>query len=519
MSILDVTNLTHSYGDKKIFSSTGLQLFRGDKMGLTGLNGAGKSTLINILAGNVIPDDGYIKWNPRVRIGYLDQQAKIDGSLSVREYLKGAFAHLYETERELQKINAEIAACANGGSDGLDGLLTRAGDCMNLLESNNFYGLNSEIDKVAAGLGIVAFGLDTPVRQLSGGQRAKVMLAKLLLENPDVLMLDEPTNFLDRDHIEWLSKFLVSFKGSFILVSHDYTFLNRVVNCICNIEFYAISRYNGSFESFVRQKEAKAEEYARNYNRQQEEIAKLEDYIAKNLVRASTTKMAQSRRKKLEKMEKLDRPQTVAKPAFTFKYHAIPPKIILRVKDLEVGYTQPLLPKFSVSLRLGERLGITGFNGIGKTTFLKTISGLLPRLSGSYRFDDGVVIGYYEQENKWENPNRTALDEIRDAFPRLNEKEARAALARCGLRRDQVLQALGTLSGGEQAKVKLCKLTMTPCNLLILDEPTNHLDQNAIEQLKTAVLGFEGAVIFVSHSKEFCEELAEKQLDLEKLFD
>lgn len=517
MSIVEATDLSHSFGDKKIFSHTSLSLFKGDKMGLTGLNGAGKSTLINILAGILIPDGGYVRWNPKVRMGYLDQQAKIGGEQSVRQYLKGAFEYLYRTDRRLQQINQQVAVCTDPAV--LDPLLSEAGSCQNLLEINNFYALDSEIDKVAAGLGITAFGLDTPVGHLSGGQRAKVMLAKLLLENPDALLLDEPTNFLDRDHIEWLAKFLTAFKGSFILVSHDYKFLNRVANCICHIEFNAITRYNGSFESFVKQRELRAEEYVKNYNHQQKEIAKLEDYISRNLYRASTTAMAQSRRKKLEKMEKLDRPQQTPRPAFTFKYKSIPPKIMLRVKDLEVGYDQPLLPRLSLHLKTGEKLSVTGFNGIGKTTFLKTVAGLLPRLSGSYKFDENVVIGYYEQENRWEDPSRTALDEIKAHFPRLNDKEARGALARCGLRREQALQSLSTLSGGEQAKVKICRLTLTPCNLLMLDEPTNHLDQNAILQLKKAVSDFPGAAIFVSHSKDFCTELADKELNLEKLFD
>ena len=517
MNILDVTGLTHSFGDKKIFSDTGLSLFRGDKMGLTGLNGAGKSTLINILAGTVIPDQGYIKWNPKIRAGYLDQQANIDGCQSVRDYLKGAFDHLYQTETLLEETNAKIAACKDRTE--LEKLMAVSGDCQNLLESNNFYGLESEIDKVAAGLGITAFGTDKPVEKLSGGQRAKVMLAKLLLENPDVLLLDEPTNFLDREHIEWLGKFLINFKGSFLLVSHDFPFLNRVVNCICNIEFFTITRYNGSFESFLKQKEQKAEEYQRRYSRQQKEIAKLEDYIGRNLYRASTTAMAQSRRKKLEKMEKIDRPQQAVKPTFTFKYQSIPPKIMLRVKDLEVGYGEPLLPKIAINLRTGERLSVSGFNGIGKTTFLKTIAGLLPKISGSFKYDPNVVIGYYEQEHHWEDPSRTAFNQIRELFPKLKDKDVRGNLAKCGLKHEQAMQSLSTLSGGEQAKVKLCILTLTPCNLLILDEPTNHLDQNAIEHLKQAIMDFPGGVIFVSHSKEFCEALADKQLNMEKLFD
>jgi ATPase subunit of ABC transporter with duplicated ATPase domains len=516
MSLVEINGLTHLFGDKKIFNDTSIQLFRGDKMGLTGLNGAGKSTLINILTGVVIPDKGEIKWNPKTTSGYLDQQAKIDGNQPVGEYLKGAFAFLFEADIKLEKTHAQIAICKDEVE--LQRLLEISGECQNILEANNFYAVQSEIEKVAAGLGITAFGLDTPVKNLSGGQRAKVMLAKLLLQRPDILLLDEPTNFLDREHIDWLAKFLIAFKGSFLLVSHDSAFLDRVVNCICDIEFYMISRYNGTYGSFMKQKEQKAEEYVRGYNSQQKEIAKLQDYVSRNLARASTTAMAQSRRKKLEKMDRIEKPIPPIKPTFMFQLHTISPKTILKVRKLEVGYTESLLPKIDLSLKTGQKLAVTGFNGIGKSTFLKTISGLLPAISGGYKYDDGVVIGYYEQENLWEDPKKTPFSEIKDKFPRLKDKDVRGSLARCGLKPEQVMQELATLSGGEQAKVKLCKLTLRPCNLLILDEPTNHLDKNAIAQLKQAVLSFEGSVLFVSHSKEFCE-LADSMLDMEKLFE
>jgi ATPase subunit of ABC transporter with duplicated ATPase domains len=517
MSILEVTELTHTFGDKLVFKDTGMQLFTGDKMGLTGLNGAGKSTFINILAENIMPDEGRVKWDPRARVGYLDQQAKIRENVEVKNYLRGAFRELFEADRQLGALNIEISACRD--EDRLSELLKKAGECQSRLESGNFYSVDSQIEKVAAGLGITAFGMETPVRRLSGGQRAKLMLAKLLLEDPDVLLLDEPTNFLDREHIDWLAKFLNSFKGSFILVSHDFGFLNRVVNCICDIDNYHITRYNGSYEDFVRLKELHAEEYERSYEHQQKEIAKLEDYISRNLARASTTAMAQSRRKKLEKMDRIAKPQHAAKPTFTFMFRQVSKKTLIKINKLEVGYTQPLLPKISMQLKTGEKVAITGFNGIGKTTFLKTVAGLLPKLSGSVRFDEEVVIGYYEQENVWEDPQKTAFSEIKDAFPRLKDKEVRGHLAKCGLRAEQAMQSLATLSGGEQAKVKICRLTLTPCNVLILDEPTNHLDVNAIEQLKEAVLAFEGLVLFVSHSKSFCDEIMSRKLDMEALFD
>ena len=517
MSILEVKNLSHNYGDKQLFQNTGLQLNRGDKMGLTGLNGAGKTTFINILTGTVSPDAGSIKWHPKIRVGYLDQHAAVDETLTVRAYLSGAFADLFETERQLNELNEAISVCTD--EDELYRLCTRAGAKQELLESRNFYAVDSEIDKIAAGLGLTAFGMDTKLGHLSGGQRAKVMLARMFLEVPDVLILDEPTNFLDQEHIEWLTKYLTIFKGSFIVVSHDFAFLNRVVNCISDIEFGVITRYNGNFESFQRQKESRREEYIKNYHAQQKEIGKLEEYIQKNLTRASTSAMAKSRRKKLEKMQVMEKPVELPVPTFLFEYTPPVGKTALWVNDLQVGYGEPLLPEINLVLKLGEKIAVTGFNGIGKSTFLKTICGLLPPLSGAYRYPDKLKIGYYEQENNWEHPDYTPFQELKESFPRLSDKQVRGHLARCGLRQEHIMQKLSTLSGGEQSKVKLCKLTLSPYNLLILDEPTNHLDVNAVAQLKTAIRSFEGSVIFVSHSKEFCAETADWTFDFESLFD
>ncbi|HKM32412.1 MAG TPA: ATP-binding cassette domain-containing protein, partial [Oscillospiraceae bacterium] len=296
MSILDVKNLVHTVGDKKLFNDASMSLFGGDKLGLTGLNGAGKSTFINILIGEIVPDSGMVKWNPKNKLGYLDQHARVKNEgITVRSHLTDAFSHLFKVQKKLTDITSQIAE--NLDSTDLDVLMEEMGELQMQLEIEDFYPLESEIDKTAEGLGLTAFGLDTPLSRLSGGQRAKVMLAKLLLEAPDVLLLDEPTNFLDREHIDWLAKYLQGFKGSFIVVSHDFSFLNRIVNCICDIEFGAIARYNGTYESFVNQKEQRHAQHIKNYESQQKEIAKLEDYVQRNIVRASTSKMAKSRRK------------------------------------------------------------------------------------------------------------------------------------------------------------------------------------------------------------------------------
>ncbi|MGN0173397.1 MAG: ABC-F family ATP-binding cassette domain-containing protein [Acutalibacteraceae bacterium] len=517
MSILEVKNLTHIFGDKKLFSNADMQLFGGDKLGLTGLNGAGKSTFINILIGEVVPDEGYVKWNPRFKLGYLDQEAKIKQSLSVKNYLLEAFLHLFEIDEKLQSINEQISECDDIDRQML--LCEEAEVLREQLESEDFYSVNSNVDKVAAGLGITGFGMDTDVKTLSGGQRAKVMLAKLLLENPDVLLLDEPTNFLDKEHIAWLTKYLNGFKGSFILVSHDFEFLNSVVNCICDIDNGQITRFNGDYNTFIKLKELKQNELIKNYNSQQKEIKQLQEFIDKNIVRASTSKRAKSRQKKLDKMERLEKPSAAVKPTFLFDYTPAVGQMILKTKNLSIGYYYPLVPEINLELFAGKKLAVTGFNGIGKTTFIKTINGIIPPISGEYSLADNIKIGYYKQENEWDDDSLTALEEVKNAYPLLNDKEIRTALSRCGLQGEKVLQKLSTLSGGEQSKVKLCKLTLQKYNLLLLDEPTNHLDVNAIEQLKTAIAKFEGTVLFVSHSKEFCESVADDVLDFEKLFD
>lgn len=516
MSILEVTGLTHTFGDKKLFDNAEMQFSRGDKMGLTGLNGVGKSTFLGMLTGELLPDNGYIKWNPRVKVGYLNQQAKIpDGD--VIAYLRGAYRELFAAQKELEALNAQISSCRD--PDALDELLREAGDRQELLDARNFYAVESEIEKAAAGLGIAAFGLDKPVAELSGGQREKVMLARLLLESPDVLLLDEPTNFLDTPHIEWLAKYLQAFKGSFILVSHDFTFLNRVTNCICDIEFGVMSKYNGSYDSFLRQKEAKREGFLKNYQSQRKEIAKLEDYVARNMARASTAKQAKSRQKKLDKIKVLEKPSDAPKPDFLFRFTAARGKKVLVAENLAVGYAEPLLPEINLTVQAGQKVAVTGFNGIGKSTFLKTVCGLLPALSGTYRYAENCAVGYYAQEPDWPDESESPLSFLKNVYPKKTDKEIRGALSRCALKSEQVMRALSSLSGGEQAKVRVAKLILRPFSLLILDEPTSHLDVNAIDQLQTAIKQYEGSVLFVSHSPDFVKNTADSVLDMEKLFD
>lgn len=510
MSLLEVHNISHQYGDKILYKNASFELFKGEHMGLVGQNGAGKSTLLKTLVGEVVPDEGFIRWQSKVHVGYLDQYSKVDENQRIFDYLRTAFQDLFEAEQKLKKVNEELLTNP-------DPILVRtAANLQDQLEQRNFYAIDSEVQKVAAGLGITPLGLDRPLGKLSGGQRAKVILAKLLLENPQVLLLDEPTNFLDTEHVDWLVKFLKGFKGAFIIISHDADFLDRTCTCICDLEFNTIKKYSGGYQSYLKQKEQQEIAYLRRYESQQREIERTEDYIARNKVRASTAAMAKSRQKKLDKMEKIAAPKFVVKPNFKFPYESISTQKALEVTDLEVGYYYSLLPKLSFTVATGKKMVFTGFNGIGKSTLLKTLVGEIPALGGKFQFGERTKIGYYAQDLVWEDDSLTPMDYIQNLYPKMTVKETRAALSRCAIRSDHAVQSIATLSGGEQSKVKLCKLTLTPPNFLILDEPTNHLDTDAQEILKKAIVNFQGTVILVSHDPTFYRDWADEVFDIEE---
>ncbi len=516
MSLIKITNLSHNFGDKVVFRNANLVLYNKEIMGLVGLNGTGKSTLIKMIIGDLIHDKGKIETHPKSRLGCLDQHAEIKGKSDIRNYLREAFSDLFEIEDKLNAVNEKLATVTDDNK--MMELLDKSSNYFEFLESKGFYGVDAEIDKVASGLGISAFGLDTSVNTLSGGQRAKVMLAKLLLDNPDVLILDEPTNFLDVAHIDWLMKYLNGFAGAALIVSHDSKFLDAVSTCIADIENKKITRYNYKFEKFLAEKGLRSEQYRAEYAKQQKYIAKLEDFVARNIARASTSNMAKSRRKTLNKLDRIERPSETQKPHIRFAYRNIGSRILLEVENLEIGYSHSLLPPISITIEKGEKLAISGFNGIGKSTFLKTLGGKLPAISGKFKFATACVIEHFEQDNTFLDDNQTPIEFMRGEYPLMGEKELRGALARCGLKGEHMQTPLKRLSGGEQAKTTIARLTLSPANVLILDEPTNHLDVNAVEQLKEAIKEFEGSILFVSHDKHFLKEVADKMLDMEKLF-
>ena len=512
MSLLTVTGLSQGFAEKELYRDASFELYKGEHMGVVGQNGVGKSTLIKILIGEVIPDQALIRWQSNLKIGHLDQYAELDGSVTIDTYLRTAYSELYELETEMERLYEESARTGDAE------LLRRASGYQERLAALDFYSVGSQINRAVTGLGLDAIGTDRLIGELSGGQRAKVILAKLLLEKPNVLLLDEPTNFLDQEHVEWLEDYLNAFEGAFIVVSHDFDFLEKISTCILDIEFGTIKKYHGRYSEFLKQKSHLREDYLRQYQAQQKKIEETEAYIRKNIAGVNT-KMAQGRRKQLSRMERLAPPSFIEKPVFRFREVGLLSQTALTVTGLEVGYYYPLLPKLNLSVPTGQKLVITGFNGIGKSTLLKTLVGALPALSGSLRFAEQTQIGYYEQELQWENPKATPLAYLSDCYPRYTVKELRRFLAQCGVKAEHVSQPLETLSGGEQSKVKLCRLLLTPYNFLILDEVTNHFDAEAKEALQKALIQFRGSVILVCHEESFYKSWADRVFSVEELFD
>lgn len=510
MSILNLENISFGYDDKTIIKNISFRLLKGEHVGLIGTNGAGKTTLFNLLCGSLIPDSGTIYMPSSVKIGYLDQQSLLQEEYSIREILRTAFAELYMLEKELLSIGDRLSASAEGNTDKL---LRDFGRIQELLQQSDFYSIDSLINNVAGGLGLAALGMDTPVRLLSGGQRTKIKLAKLLLEHPNLLLLDEPTNYLDKEHVDWLADYLSSYPGSFIVISHDTVLLNKITNVIYHLEYAGLKRYPGNYDKFLLLQEEEHKQYVLEYSRQQQQIAKLEDFISKNLVRASTTKQAQSRRKQLNKIERLEKPKKLPKPTFRFNYSRESSRLVFESQNLNIGYTYPIISSLNFKLTKGEKIAITGCNGIGKTTLLKTIMGTLPALGGHMELGEFLSPLYFEQEVK--QKDLTPLDAVWADFPGKTQKEIREALAKCGLKQEHVLQRLSSLSGGEQSKVRLCKLMLQPGNWLLLDEPTNHLDINAKQALREALTAFEGTVLLVCHEEEFYRDWVTGIWDME----
>lgn len=510
MSLLHVEELSHTYLDKILYENTSFDVFKGEHVGVVGQNGVGKSTLIKILTDEVISDKGIIKWGNHIKIGHLDQYAQINKDQTIEQYLHDLYHELYELEKSLIKMYEKIAIKED------EKVLKKISRIQEELIQSDFYQLDVKINKVVYGLGINAIGVDKKISDLSGGQRAKVILAKLLLEEPDVLLLDEPTNFLDKEHVDWLINFLTSFKGTFLVVSHDIEFLDKITDTILDIDMRKIKKYHGKYTDFLKQKEQLREEYVKNYKVQQKKIEKAEKFIQKNIA-GTKSKSAKSRRKQLEKMERLEPPTFNKAHSFLFKEVPFLGNRSLEISNLTVGYDEPLIKNLNLKLNGMEKIVITGFNGIGKTTLLKTLVGEIQALKGDYRFHPQIKIGYFEQEFVWEDKTKTPIQLISDHYPTLNQKQIRSLLATVLLKDNQVVQKLEDLSGGEQSKVKLCLLLQESYNFLILDEPTNHLDKETKKELQNSLKQFEGNIILVSHEASFYEDWIDRIINVEDL--
>ena len=502
MSILTVSHVTHGFGGRQILQDATFRLLKGEHIGLVGANGEGKTTFLDIITGKREPDEGSVTWCSHITTGYLDQFSVLEKGMTIRDVLRTAFAHMYALEKELLALYDKM-----GESDGaaLDKLMEDVGEIQEILEQSGFYVLDSKIEEYAGGLGLGDIGLDRDVSELSGGQRAKVLLTKLLLENPMILILDEPTNFLDENHIAWLKRFLQNYENAFILVSHDTEFMGDVVNVIYHMENTVLTRYTGNYQQFMELYEIKKKQIEQAYEKQQKEIAQLEDFVARNKARAATATLARSRQKRLDKMEVIEIGRERPKPTFSFSPARTPSREVLVAKDLVLGYDEPLTRPVDVTVERNQKIAIRGVNGLGKSTLLKTLLGLIPPVSGTVEQDQFVEVGYFQQEES--DSDRTALEEIWAEFPGMSNGEVRAALARCGLTNEHITTQMRVLSGGENAKVRLCRLMLRPMNLLVLDEPTNHLDVDAKDALKEAIRAYKGTVLLVSHEPEFYSDL------------
>ena len=509
MSILNAENISHSFGGRQILEDASFRLLKGEHIGLIGANGEGKSTFLKIITGELTPEEGKVEWCRHITYGYLDQYSTLEKGKTIMDILRGAFSHLSDLEAEMIKMYDEMADADDAK---MAELMEEVGTIQEILDSSGYYTIDTKIVEYANGLGLSDIGLDKDVTELSGGQRAKVLLAKVLLENPMILILDEPTNFLDENHINWLTNFLQNYENAFILVSHDMPFLTKVTNVIYHLENTILTRYKGTYDDFLRMYDLKKQQVEQAFKKQQKKIADLEDFVARNKARAATATLARSRQRELDKMEKITIAPEKIRPSFSFKTDRTPGKVVISAKNLVIGYDSPLTKKLDLEIERNKKIAIKGVNGLGKSTLLKTLLKMIPPLEGEIEHDQFINVGYFEQEEI--ASDKTALAEFWDAFPSLTNAEARAALAKCGLTTDHITSQMKVLSGGENAKVRLCKIMQSPANILVLDEPTNHLDIMAKEELAKAIKEFKGTVLLVCHEAEFYQGVVDEVWDV-----
>jgi len=517
MILLQVNQLEKNYGAELILSNIKLELQTRDRVALVGRNGAGKSTLLKIIAGHLSYDGGEIIKPKDATIGYLAQNTGLESNLSIWEEMLSVFEDLRKMEKTIRELEVKMSdPDAFSDSDRYERILREYDSLQVKFKELGGYQYEADIRSVLHGLNFQSFDHSTTVSSLSGGQKTRLALGKLLLKKPDILILDEPTNHLDIDTLTWLEQYLQGYEGAILIVSHDRYFLDKVVNQVYELSRRQIQRFPGNYSSYLKQKAENLERDIKQYEKQQDEISKLQDFIQRNLARASTTKRAQSRRKTLERMDRMDRPLGDEKSAaFSFDIEKQSGNDVITVQDVAVGYSgKKVSENISFRITRGESIALVGPNGIGKSTLLKTIVKKLPSLSGSFQYGSNLTIGYYDQEQAELTSNKRVLNELWDDYPLKSEKEIRTVLGNFLFSGDDVLKIVSTLSGGEKARLALSKLMMQKANLLILDEPTNHLDLDSKEVLENALVEYPGTILFVSHDRYFINRIGTRVLEL-----
>jgi len=517
---MQLNGLSKSFGTEQVLSNIKIEIKDNDRIAIVGRNGAGKSTLLKIMAGEISYDEGEFFKPKDLTFGYQSQHMTLESGKTIWDEMMEVFSPIKKMEAELRSLENQMAQAANLAGEQYEKLLHDYDQLQIAYQTGGGYTYESDIKAVLTGLNFGDFDYNTPIMELSGGQKTRLALGKLLLQKPKLLILDEPTNHLDIDTLSWLENYLISYPGAIVIVSHDRYFLDKTVSIVYEISRHKTTKYHGTYSKYLEQKALNYEQELKEFEKQQTEIKKMEDFIQRNIVRASTTKRAQSRRKQLEKMDRLDRPLgDESSASFSFQINRRSGNDVLKLEQLSFCYESEVDPIFSginLHVNRGERIALVGPNGVGKTTLLKTILGTLKANSGHIHLGTNVQIGYYDQEQANLNSSKTVLMELWDDYPTINEKDIRTILGNFLFSGDDVLKPVHTLSGGEKARLALAKLKMQKANLLILDEPTNHLDIDSKEVLEAALADFPGTIIFVSHDRYFINKIADQVAEMQR---
>jgi len=511
--LIQLNNVTKNFVVNEIFSNVKMEINDKDRVAIVGRNGAGKSTLLKIISGELSFDSGERTISKNTTIGYLSQEFIVREDLSIYEEMITCFDEIISLEANLEKLSYELTP-ENIEND--PGLLDRFDRLQNEVLTHKDYHYKSKIESVLYGLDFTKDVFDKKISTFSGGEKTRLSMAKLLLSEPDLLILDEPTNHLDMENVAWLENYLSSYNGAIVIVSHDRYFLDKVVNVVYNLEFGKLKKYVGNYSKFLKQYEEDYEKQLKEFTSQQKDIKRLEEFVQKNIARASTSKMAKSRQKVLDKMELIDNPKKDDKAAnIEFKIKEQSGRDVLMIENLKVGYDGKQVGNaYNFSVYKGDRIAIVGRNGIGKSTLIKTIAKKQNALGGSVHYGSKVSLGYYDQKQAEFESSKTILNELWDEYPLMKEAEVRTVLGRFLFRGDSVLKIVRDLSGGEKARLQLAKLMLEKNNLLVLDEPTNHLDITSKQVLEDALENYEGTIVFVSHDRYFINKIANKVLDI-----